>query len=176
VQWLAIAIAATGVAWLTGQYHHFPWIALFLAGSFCLYGLAKKKTSLPALSSLTVETLLLLTPAVAFLATEHAAGRGVFGHVGWQTSLMMMVSGLITAVPLLCFSAAAQRIPLSAIGLMQYIGPSLQFLLGLFVYGEPFDVGKLIGFVIVWIALAIYAGSALAAARRPAEPQTTASH
>jgi chloramphenicol-sensitive protein RarD len=166
VQWLAIAIAATGVAFLAGQYHHFPWIAIFLAGSFCLYGLAKKKTTLPALSSLTVETLILLTPAVVFLMAEHAAGRGVFGHVGWPTSLLMIASGLITAVPLLCFSAAAQRIPLSAIGLMQYIGPSLQFLLGLFVYGEPFDAGKLIGFVIVWIALAIYAASAVQAARK----------
>ena len=77
-----MAIAATGVAWLAGQYHHFPWIALFLAGSFCLYGLAKKKTSLPALSSLTVETLLLLTPAAVFLASEHAGGRGAFGQVG----------------------------------------------------------------------------------------------
>ncbi len=164
-QWLAVAIAATGVAWLAGQYHHFPWIALFLAGSFCLYGLAKKKTSLPALSSLTVETLLLLTPAAVFLASEHAGGRGAFGQVGWQMSLMMMASGVITAVPLLCFSAAAQRIPLSAIGLMQYLGPSLQFLLGRFVYEEPFDAGKLVGFVIVWIALAIYAASALAATR-----------
>ena len=176
VQWLAVAIAATGVAWLAGQYHHFPWIAIFLASSFCLYGLAKKKTSLPALSSLTVETLLLLAPAVGFLATEHSAGRGVFGHVGWQTSLLMMVSGLITAVPLLCFSAAAQRIPLSAIGLMQYIGPSLQFLLGLFVYGEPFDSGKLIGFVIVWIALAIYAWSAITVGRRGTAPEASRSH
>ncbi|MDA0818529.1 MAG: EamA family transporter RarD [Planctomycetota bacterium] len=171
VQWLAVAIAATGVAWLAGQYHHFPWIALFLAGSFCLYGLAKKKTSLPALSSLTVETLLLLTPAVVFLASEHAGGRGAFGQVGWQMSLLMMASGVITAVPLLCFSVAAQRIPLSAIGLMQYLGPSLQFLLGLFVYEEPFDAGKLVGFVIVWIALAIYAASALTATRaKPHEP------
>jgi chloramphenicol-sensitive protein RarD len=175
-QWLAVGIAATGVAWLAGQYHHFPWIAIFLAGSFCLYGLAKKKTTLPALSSLTVETLILLTPAAVFLFQEHAAGRGVFGQLGWRINLLMMISGLITAVPLLCFSAAAQRIPLSAIGLMQYIGPSLQFLLGLFVYGEPFDAGKLIGFVIVWIALAIYAWSAIAAARRVTAPPASASH
>lgn len=166
-QWLAIAIAATGVAWLAGQYHHVPWIALFLAGSFCLYGLAKKKTSLPALSSLSLETLLLAGPAVAFLFVEHAAGRGCFGHAGWRVSLLMMASGVITAVPLLCFAAAARRIPLSAIGLMQYIGPSLQFLLGLFVYREPFDGGKLIGFLIVWVALAIYAMSAVAAVATP---------
>lgn len=156
-QWGAIAVAAVGVAWLAAQYHHFPWIALFLAGTFCLYGLAKKKTSLKALSSLTVETLLLVVPAAVFLMGEHVAGRGAFGRLGWGDDLLIASSGLITVVPLLCFAAAARRIPLSAIGLMQYLGPSLQFLLGLFVYDEPFDAGKLAGFAIVWTALLIYA-------------------
>ena len=164
LQWAAVATAAVGVASLAGQYQRFPWLAFFLAGSFCLYGLAKKQTSLSALSSLTVETLLLFTPAALFLLAEHTAGRGVFGQVSWPITLLMMASGVITAVPLFCFSAAARTIPLSAIGLMQYLGPSLQFLLGLFVYEEPFDSGKLIGFVIVWIALAIYAASAVTAA------------
>ena len=156
-QWCAIAVAAGGVAWLAAQYHHFPWIALYLAGSFCLYGLAKKKTSLRAIPSLTAETLLLIVPACGFLAMEHAAGRGAFGQLGWQDNLLIASSGVITAVPLLCFAAAARRIPLSAIGVMQYLGPSLQFVLGLFVYDEPFDRGKLVGFAFVWAALVIYA-------------------
>jgi chloramphenicol-sensitive protein RarD len=169
-QWLAISVAAVGVTWLAAQYQHFPWIALFLAGTFCLYGLAKKKTSLQAVSSLTVETMLLVAPAAAFLVGEHLFGRGAFGQRGWRDDLLIASSGVITVVPLLCFAAAARRIPLSAIGLMQYLGPSLQFLLGLFVYGEPFDAGKLVGFAIVWTALAIYAIDGLgqlAAASRP---------
>ena len=156
-QWLAVAVAATGVALLATQYHHFPWIALYLAVTFCLYSLAKKRTPLGALSSLTVETLLLLVPAAAFLAAEHLAGRGEFGRLGGWDDALIALSGVITAVPLLCFAAAARRIPLSAIGLMQYFGPSIQFVLGLFVYGEPFDAGKLVGFAVVWMALAIYA-------------------
>lgn len=169
-QWLAIAVAATGVAWLAAQYHHFPWIALYLAGTFCLYGLAKKRTTLEPLASLTVETLLLLLPAAAFLAAEHLLGRGAFGHHGAGADRLIALSGVVTAVPLLCFASAARRIPLSAIGLMQYLGPTIQFLLGLFVYGEPFDAGKLVGFAIVWTALVIYAIDGLsrlsAAARR----------
>jgi len=156
-QWFAVAVAATGVAWLAAQYQHFPWIALYLAVTFCLYGLAKKRTALGAVSSLTVETLLLLGPAAAFLGVEHVAGRGAFGSLGGRDDALIALSGVITAVPLLCFAAAARRIPLSAIGLMQYIGPSIQFMLGLFVYGEPFDAGKLVGFMLVWAALVIYA-------------------
>lgn len=168
-QWLAVAVAATGVAFLASQYHHFPWIALYLALTFCLYGLAKKRTALGAISSLTVETLLLLGPAAAFLGAEHVAGRGAFGSLGGRDDALMALSGVVTAVPLLCFAAAARRIPLSAIGLMQYIGPSIQFVLGLFVYGEPFDVGKLAGFAIVWAALVIYAVDGLMPkARHPA--------
>lgn len=168
-QWFAVAVAATGVAWLAAQYHHFPWIALYLAVTFCLYGLAKKRTALGAVSSLTVETLLLLGPAAAFLGAEHVAGRGALGSLGGRDDALIALSGVVTAVPLLCFASAARRIPLSAIGLMQYIGPSIQFMLGLFVYGEPFDAGKLVGFVIVWAALVIYAIDGLMPrARHPA--------
>ncbi|MFM8577877.1 MAG: EamA family transporter RarD [Planctomycetaceae bacterium] len=156
MQWIAIVIAALGVTWLAAQYHHFPWIALFLAGTFCLYSLAKKQTSLGAVPSLTVETLLLVVPASLFLIGEHVAGRGSFGRFGWRDDLLIAFSGVVTVVPLLCFAAAARRIPLSAIGLMQYLGPSLQFLLGVFVYAEPFDAADLMGFAIVWTALLLY--------------------
>lgn len=165
-QWFAVAIAATGVAWLTAQYHEFPRVAVFLAVTFGLYGLAKKRTPLGAVASLTVETLLLLPPAAAFLAMEHVAGRGAFGRLGGREDLLIVCSGVITAVPLLCFAAAARRIPLSAIGLMQYLGPSIQFLIGLFVYGEPFDAGKLVGFALVWAALVIYVADGLRRLRR----------
>ena len=163
-QWSAVAVAAAGVAWLATQYHHVPWIALYLAGTFSLYGLAKKRTALGALASLTVETLLLVVPAAAFLYAEHVAGRGAFGRLGGWDDALLALSGVLTAVPLLCFAAAARRIPLSALGLMQYIGPSIQFVLGL-AYGEPFDAGKLVGFAAVWTALAICAADGLR--RRP---------
>ena len=160
-QWLSVAVAAAGVAWLAARSHHPPWIALYLAGTFCLYGLAKKTTTLGAVSSLTIETLLLLLPAAGVLAAEEWAGRGQFGRLGTPTDLLIAASGAVTAVPLLCFAAAARRIPLSAIGLLQYLGPSLQFLLGLFVYREPFDRGTGVGFVIVRIALAIFLADGL---------------
>jgi chloramphenicol-sensitive protein RarD len=153
-QWLAIALAAAGVGWLCITAHRPPWIALVLAGSFCLYSLAKKTTPLDAVSSLTLETLVLVPLATAFLGAEHAAGRGAFSRASIGTDALIAASGIVTAVPLLCFAAAARRIPLSALGFMQYLGPSLQFLLGLLVYGEPFDARRFTGFALVWTALA----------------------
>lgn len=155
-QWVAIALAAAGVAWLCLTAPRPPWIALVLAGTFCLYSLAKKTTPLDAVSSLTVETLVLLPLAAAFLGLEHAAGRGFFGRTTATNDVLVAASGVVTAVPLLCFAAAARRIPLSALGFLQYLGPSLQFLLGLLVYGEPFDARTFTGFALVWSALAVF--------------------
>jgi chloramphenicol-sensitive protein RarD len=156
-QWLAIGIAAAGVVWLFATAPKPPWMALVLAGTFCLYSLAKKTTPLDAVSSLTCETLILVPLAALFLGGEHAAGRGAFGRASLATDGLIAATGVVTAVPLLCFAAAARRIPLSALGFLQYLGPSLQFLLGLLVYGEPFDGRTFVGFVLVWGALAIFA-------------------
>lgn len=156
-QWTAVAIAAVGVAWIAAGYRDFPWIALFLAGTFSAYGLVKKTGSLDALPSLTLETGLLLLPALLFLWAEHGAGRGAFGTHGRATDLLIAAAGPVTAAPLLCFTIAARRMRLSTLGLLQYLGPTLQFIVGTTVYGEPFDGHRLIGFAIVWGALALFA-------------------
>ncbi|MFM7520471.1 MAG: EamA family transporter RarD [Planctomycetota bacterium] len=161
VQWVAVTLAAVGVAWIAAGYQHFPWIALFLAGSFSSYSLVKKTTPLGAVPSLALETLLLLAPAIGYLAVEHAAGRGRFGTLGPRADLLMAASGLATAAPLLCFATAARRIPLSTLGLLQYLGPTIQFLLGSWIYHEPFDRTRLVGFVIVWCALALFVADSL---------------
>ena len=164
VQWLAVGIAAVGVGWIAAGYHDFPWIALFLAGTFSAYSLVKKTTALDVLPSLTLETVLLLVPAVGTLVCEHAWQRGRFGGGGIATDLLIAAAGPATAAPLFCFSIAARRIPLSTLGLLQYIGPTIQFLLGWTVYHEPFDRTRFVGFVIVWLALLLFASDGL---RRP---------
>lgn len=171
-QWAAVGIAACGVTWIAAGCHEFPWIALFLAGTFSLYGLVKKKGTLDALPSLALETVLLLLPAVGFLAAEHAVDRGGFGAHGPTTDLLIAAAGPATVVPLLCFTIAVRRIPLSTVGLLQYIGPTLQFLVGAIVYGEPFDRTRLVGFLIVWGALILFALDGLrhATATRRSDP------
>jgi chloramphenicol-sensitive protein RarD len=155
-QWTAIILATAGVLYLTFTYGTLPWIALILAVTFGLYGLVKKTAPLGSLYGLTVETGILLVPAIIFLIYSDRVGQGVIFHAGIISDMLLMGAGIITAVPLLLFSSAARRIPLSMIGILQYIAPTLQFLLGVFVYNEPFTVVKLIGFGIVWIALIIY--------------------
>ena len=161
LQWLAVALAAVGVAWIAAGYRHFPWIALFLAGTFSTYSLVKKTTKLDALPSLTLETVILLVPALAYLAWEHATQAGRFGTLSPATDALIAATGPATAAPLLCFTIAARRIPLSTLGLLQYIGPTLQFAVGVWLYHEPFDRTRFIGFVIVWTALGLFATDGL---------------
>jgi chloramphenicol-sensitive protein RarD len=155
-QWAAIALAAAGVLYLTIAYGALPWIALTLAVTFGAYGLVKKIAPLGSLYGLTLETGVLLLPALIFLIYTDGTGYGAFFHAGAISDALLAGAGFITAVPLLLFSSAARRIPLSLIGLLQYIAPTLQFLLGVLVYREPFTAVKLIGFGIVWIALIVY--------------------
>lgn len=156
-QWAAIALAAAGVLSLTFAYGSLPWIALTLAVTFGLYGLVKKTAPLGSLHGLTLETGVLLLPATMFLMHADLSGRGSFLHAGVLTDALLSGSGFITVVPLLLFASAARRIRLSLIGILQYIAPTLQFLIGVLVYREPFPVARLVGFGIVWLALAIYA-------------------
>jgi len=170
VQWAAIALAAAGVCYLWAAHGSLPWIALILATSFGLYGLVKKIAPLGSLQGLTVETAVLLLPALAFLAYSGQADQSVSPHTGFVSGILLVGTGLITMVPLLLFSSAARRIDLSLLGVIQYIAPSMQFVLGVFVYHEPFTRERLIGFVIVWTALAIYAAEGYVSRRSRAVP------
>jgi chloramphenicol-sensitive protein RarD len=156
-QWVAVGLAAGGVAYLTAVYGTVPWIALALAISFGTYGLVKKKAPMPPLPGLTLETGLLFVPAVAFLVAAEVRGDGAFGHAGTLPTILMAGAGVVTTVPLLMFAMAVRHVPLSVIGILQFIAPTIQFFLGVFVYREPFSRGQLIGFGLVWTALAVFA-------------------
>jgi chloramphenicol-sensitive protein RarD len=166
LQWLPILLAAAGVLYLTLVYGRVPWIALTLAFTFALYGLVKKLAPLNSLHGLSLETAILFLPALAYLLYEEIQGRATFLHTDTRTTLLLLAAGLVTTVPLLMFASAARRIPLSAIGLMQYIAPSLQFLIGVLIYHEPFNRHHLLGFSLVWMALAIFAAEMIAQERR----------
>jgi len=155
-QWVPISLAAAGVGFLTVVYGRLPWIALLLALSFGFYGLLKKIAPLGSLFGLTLETGILFLPAAAFLGWVEANGSGAFGHAGWTVSLLLFGAGATTTIPLLLFASAAKRIPLSLLGILQYVAPTIQFLLGVLVYREPFDGLRLVGFSIVWLALILY--------------------
>jgi len=169
-QWIAVGVATAGVLYLTFIYGSFPWIALTLALAFGFYGLVKKTAPLGSLYGLTLETGILLVPALAYLFFSEANGQGAFLHAGVISDLLLIGAGPVTAVPLLMFARAAQRIPLSLVGILQYIAPTLQFLLGVLAYSEPFPPARLVGFSIVWIALIIFAVDAMLA--RGVQPVT----
>lgn len=155
-KWIPVGLAGIGVIYLTISYGSLPWISLALAFSFGLYGLFKKLSPLGSLNGLALETGVLFVPAVLYLVFLETQGTGAFGHVPlWQNALLVL-SGVLTAVPLLLFAGAARSIPLSTLGLLQYIAPTLQFILGVFVYDEPFTLERLVGFAIIWLALLIF--------------------
>lgn len=155
-QWVPVGLSALGVLYLTYAYGRPPWIALSLAVSFGLYGLIKKTAPLGSLYGLTLETGILFLPALLYLVYADGIGSGAFLHTGAVADILMAGAGLITTVPLLMFAYAVQRIPLSLVGILQFITPSLQFLCGVLIYREPFTFDQLIGFGCVWIALTIF--------------------
>lgn len=161
VQWVAIALAVVGVANLTLEYGRLPWIALALASTFAVYGLVKKLAPLGTVVGLAFETGLLFIPAVAYLALAEQAGNGAFLHSNATTTALIVGAGVVTTVPLLLFSSATKRIPLSVVGLLQYINPTIQFLIGVLVYHETVSKNALLGFGAVWVALVLFAGEAL---------------
>lgn len=160
-QWLPVVMAAVGVTYLTVVYGRLPWIALTLAFSFGIYGLVKKTAPLGSLFGLSLETGILFLPALGWLVFSEASGQGAFLHAGAGSDLLLVGAGLVTTVPLLMFASAAQRIPLSLLGIIQYVAPTLQFLLGVLVFKEPFSHSQLIGFGIVWAALILFWGEGL---------------
>jgi chloramphenicol-sensitive protein RarD len=155
-QWVALALASLGVAWLTWQTGRPPWIALGLAVTFGCYGLLRKVAALGALEGLTLETLLLAPLALVALVVWSAQGHASFPASDLRTNLWLIALGPITAVPLLLFAAGARRLSMTTLGLLQYIGPSIQFVLGVWIFREPFTPARLVGFGLIWLALAIY--------------------
>ncbi|MCX7042284.1 MAG: EamA family transporter RarD [Gammaproteobacteria bacterium] len=180
-QWVSVALAAAGVAWLTIQFGQPPWIAICLALSFAFYGLLRKLLSIDAVAGLGVESVYLFAPALLMLLWVESHGQGgFFGAWGTGVDALLIFGGALTALPLIGFSFAVRRIKLSTVGVIQYIAPTLQFLTGVFIFQEAFDHNRLVGFGFIWAALAIFAGDGLVRARRlsiagkslqsPAEP------
>ena len=170
-QWMAIAVAALGVAWLTWQAGTVPWIALALAFSFGGYGLLRKTAALGALEGLSFETMVLFPVAAAYVVWLTVHGQNAFINTeSTSTQLLLMAAGPITAIPLLLFASGARQIPLSVLGLLQYLSPTLQFLLGVWLFHEPFTPDRLVGFALIWAALALFAAEGLL--RRPSSAAT----
>jgi len=155
-QKLAVLIAAIGVAYLTVKYGKFPWIALSLALTFGIYGLLRKTAGLNSVEGLNVESAFMVIPAFGFILYFGITGQSAFIYTGWIPSLLLIMSGAITAIPLILFAAGARRIPLSTVGFIHYITPTLHFFIGLIAYHEPLSPSRLMGFIIIWIALIIY--------------------
>lgn len=155
-KWIAIGLAAIGVLYLTVRYGSFPWLAIGLALTFGIYGLIKKISPYDALHGLTMETLMVFPPILIYLLVLEVQGQGAFLHGAPTVSLLLILAGVVTSIPLLLFSAAARSIPLSTVGLLQYLTPTGQFLLAVFFFAEPFSPDQLVGFIIIWVALAIF--------------------
>ncbi|MEP6851288.1 MAG: EamA family transporter RarD [bacterium] len=168
VQWVAVGISALAIVVLTVDYGRLPWIALTLAFSFGIYGYQKKRAAAGAVESLALETGFLAGPALITLAVLAGQGNLVLGSYGAGNTLLLVGTGVITALPLLCFGAAARRLPLSTIGLIQYLAPVLQFGVGVLIRHEPLPAARLAGFALVWLALVILTVDALTEQRRGA--------
>jgi len=169
MQWLAVGIAAVGVLYATVSLGRPPWISLVLAFSFGVYGLAKKLAGVDAIASLTVEMLVLTPVALAYIGWLWAQGTLAFGSYGWAHALLMVGAGPVTALPLLFFGFAAHRVPLSVLGPLQYVAPSLQLLIGVWVLGEQMSPQRWMSFAIVWVGLVVFTADAVrhSRARQP---------
>jgi chloramphenicol-sensitive protein RarD len=165
-QWAAVGVGTVAVAVLAVDYGRLPWIALTLACTFGLYGLTKKRLGLPAVEGLFVESAALALPALAYLGWLEARHTAAFGHAWWGLTALLVLSGAVTAVPLLLFAGAANRIPLSGLGLLQYLTPTLQLGCGVLVFHEPMPPGRLAGFALVWAALAVFTWDGVRQVRR----------
>lgn len=166
IQIIAVAFAFAGVAYLTIHYGKLPLISLILAFSFGFYGLLRKKANLQSMPGLIVETLLLAPLALWYLWHINTQGTGVFGHYSVLTDLLLVLGGPVTALPLFWFGIAATRIPLSTLGFIQYLAPTIQLLIGIFVFSEPFNAAYMVSFALVWIGLGIYSYSVILAMKR----------
>ncbi|PPK68028.1 EamA family transporter RarD [Actinokineospora auranticolor] len=162
-QWIGLLIALAAVVELTFDYGRLPWLALTLAFSFGTYGLMKKKAAVGSTEGLALETAILAPLALGYLVFTHAQGTGTFGHAGWGNALLLVGTGVITAIPLLMFGAAATRVPLTTLGLLQYFVPIIQFAIGLLVFHEHMTTARWVGFGLVWVALVVITVESLVA-------------
>jgi chloramphenicol-sensitive protein RarD len=167
-KWQAVALAALGVAWLTVEARALPWTALILALTFSTYGLMRKVVAVEAVVGLGAETLLLAPLAAGYLGYLTLSQRAAFGAGDLRLDALLVLSGVVTAVPLALFAFGARRIPYTTVGVVQYIGPTLQFLSGVFLFGEPFSQARLLGFGLIWLALLLYAADGWRSARAEA--------
>ena len=165
LQWIAVGAALTGVAYSLAAYGSLPVFGLTLAITFALYGYARKKIEAAPIPGLLIETLVLFIPALAYIGVKMASGQSLF-LVQTGPSLWMVGAGVVTSLPLVWFAAAAKRLNLSTIGILQYLGPSLAFCLGVFVYKEPFSIHSLVTFGFIWTGVALYTASTLKRNRR----------
>ncbi len=153
IQWIAVAIATVGVTIMSVTSGSIPWVSFAMAISFAFYGLIKKKASLPPLMGLWMELAVLVIPAAIVLGMKASAGTGAMSEGNAMTRMMLVGGGLVTVAPLTLFAIAVKRVDLSLIGILQYVGPTLQFLVGVFMFHEPLDQWRIIGFLFVWTAL-----------------------
>ena len=165
-QWAAIATAAGGVLFLTISYGQLPWIALILAFTFGFYGLLKKHGTLHSMQGLTIETGTLVLPALVLLFFRETSGADSLVSYGWGKTLLLLSTGVVTVLPLVWFASAARLIPLSLLGILQYIAPTLQFLVGALIFREPFAASQLVGFGFIWAGLVVFALAGLRAAAK----------
>jgi chloramphenicol-sensitive protein RarD len=165
-QWAAMGVAALAVAVLTVDYGRLPWVAIVLALTFGSYGLCKKQAGAPAIESITFETMVMGPLALAYVVWLGARGDSSFASHGVGHALLFMTTGIVTAVPLICFGGAAIRVPMVTLGLLQYLTPTLQFLLGILYFHEAMPAGRWVGFVLVWAALAMFTVDSLRHQRR----------
>lgn len=164
-QHIAVGLAAIGVTWLTVTLGRPPWLALALAFSFGLYGLMRKLAPLGSLEGLSLETLLLAGPAIGYLVWLEVTGQGQFAHADALTNALLAGAGAVTAVPLLLFATATRSLPLSTVGVLQYMTPTMQFFIGVWVFHEPLAVEKLVGFVCIWVAVITFTVESLRQSR-----------
>ncbi len=165
LQWVPVILAAAGVIFLTISYGRLPWIALILAFSFGFYGLIKKIAPLPSLQGLSIETAAVFLPALGFLIFSEVNHNGAFGHISPLVTFLLVLSGVVTAIPLILFASGTPKVPMITIGILQYVAPTIQFLIGIFLFHEPFAHDQLIGFSIIWLALIIFTFEGLSTRR-----------
>lgn len=153
---IAVVLAFAGIVFLTVYYKNLPWVAISLTFTFGLYGLIKKQGPLDGIQSLALETIIIFIPTLYYLIHLENAGQGAFLHSSLRTTLLLFTAGSVTATPLLLFGQSARSIPLSTLGFLQYLAPTIQFLVGILVFREPFEKPRMIGFSIIWLALIIF--------------------
>lgn len=173
LQWLAVALAAVGVIYQLLLFGQLPWVALVLAVSFASYGVLRKKIKIDAVGGLFIETLWLAPIALFYLFYLAQSGELQFLVEGAVTSWFLVAAGIVTSVPLLAFAAGASRISLSLIGIIQYLGPSIAFLIAVFYYGEPMDLQRLVTFLCIWTGLLVFTVEGLVFQKKKMSAQRT---